>query len=746
MKKWIFIILFAAATTLAAFIVSARAVSAAADESAVASPTLFAKLPYEKGQSFIVTQGYNTPPTHIKKDSYALDFTQNGCDAYGKAVVATASGTVMFASQEGYNGGYGTEMIIDHGGNIVSRYAHMIPDSITVSATGTAIRQGQTVGLLGDTGLVAGAACAAHPGTHLHFAMDTVNADGSFSAYDPEPLSGYTNIVAGEWYLSDNGDDAATTNVPADISLAMPAIATTTVVTSTSSTTIVATTTIAAASSVVALTTPTPVPVYIFSGGGSVSPAVTSPETTSTPTVTSTSTVSATSTSDTSENSTSTVDTATSTPDDTATSTQSDTTSTIATSTATSSANVTSSSDILFEQLDDSAKSPASWYDDNWFTLGNGFAGTLNALTLEGAVSNQDYLSSRIALQEFKDKNYRAMVQSFPISDDAPFTYTMATATFSGLSIPLKPYFYYRLATYQDWQNRSVILAGTATTTTGTVMWDNFEYGTGRVEYTGPFFPFVVMEGATATSTQTPPPLTVPTNLAENFDELGMRLTLSWSTSTDPDWPGNPLHYEMNYSTSTTLADDGWGAPDAIPVVFGNSYLIGVRAEDDFGDVSAAVTTTWNFPAGFTPYLLSPELGYAYQYFTVPSTSTLQSIELFTSNWQTGARDWSGPWCTLQLFDEYNLASVGMTQSDNTLYGYACAGTPTFSFASSAPVLYPNHQYHWVFAAQTGNPSTGASVQFYGTATDTAGGTFNDPSLVNAKFVVTGDSGVLFSN
>jgi hypothetical protein len=178
----------------------------------------------------------------------------------------------------------------------------------------------------------------------------------------------------------------------------------------------------------------------------------------------------------------------------------------------------------------------------------------------------------------------------------------------------------------------------------------------------------------------------------------------------------------------------------------GNSYLIGIRAEDNFGDVSAAATTTWNFPAGFTPYLLSPELGYASQYFTVPSTSTLQSIELFATNWQTGARNKEGPWCTLQLFDEYNLSSMGMTQSDNTFYGYNCAGTPTFSFASTAPVLYPNHRYHWVFAAQTGNPSTGASVQFYGTAANTAGGLFSDPSLVNARFTVTGDSGVLFSN
>jgi hypothetical protein len=298
----------------------------------------------------------------------------------------------------------------------------------------------------------------------------------------------------------------------------------------------------------------------------------------------------------------------------------------------------------------------------------------------------------------------------------------------------------------QDWQNRSVILAGTATTTTGTTMWNNFVYGTGRVEYIAPFFPFVVMEGTPATSTLVPPPLTTPTDLAERFDKLGMQLNLSWSTSTDPDWPANPLHYQMNYSTSTSLSDAGWGTPGSIPVVAGNSYLIGIRAADDYGDVSAAVTTTWNFPPGFMPYALSPSLGYAYQYFTVPSTSTLESIELFTTNVQTSARYLESVGCSLQLFDEYNMSSLGVTPSDNGFGGSGCAGALTFSFASSSIILHPDHRYHWVFTAQTGNPSTGAGVQFYGTAMNAAGGLFSDPSLVNAKFTVTGDSGVLFSN
>src|SRR5579863_9590405 len=109
--KWFSIIIFLSGALFAALLLMSVPPAAHA---AVAQ--LSFKLPYAKGQRFIVAQGYDTPPTHIKKDAYALDFTQLGCDAYGKAAVAIAPGTVMFMSEKGYNGGYGTEVILSHGG------------------------------------------------------------------------------------------------------------------------------------------------------------------------------------------------------------------------------------------------------------------------------------------------------------------------------------------------------------------------------------------------------------------------------------------------------------------------------------------------------------------------------------------------------------------------------------------------------------------------------------------------------
>jgi len=79
----------------------------------------------------------------------------------------------------------------------------MIPGSIPVRQ-GDAVQQGTVIGEIGDTGLVAGTVCAEHPGTHIHFAMDTENKDGSFTAKSPEPISGYTGIVEEKWYTSDN--------------------------------------------------------------------------------------------------------------------------------------------------------------------------------------------------------------------------------------------------------------------------------------------------------------------------------------------------------------------------------------------------------------------------------------------------------------------------------------------------------------------------------------------------------------
>ena len=130
----------------------------------------------------------------------------------------------------------------------------------------------------------------------------------------------------------------------------------------------------------------------------------------------------------------------------------------------------------------------------------------------------------------------------------------------------------------------------------------------------------------------------------------------------------------MNYSTSTAFDDNAWVVPGPFPVSVGNTYLIGVRARDSYGDVSAVATTTWNFPAGFVSYRLSPSLNYASQYFTVSTTSTLQSIEIFTTNMQTNARNPDSAGCSLAMFYSDTPVSYRTVPADNGYGGYGCGG------------------------------------------------------------------------
>lgn len=74
----------------------------------------------------------------------------------GTPVVAAADGYVAVASY-GWNGGYGNQIVIDHGGN-TSRYAHL--GSLTVGS-GQYVEQGQIIGYVGMTGRTTG--------PHLHY-------------------------------------------------------------------------------------------------------------------------------------------------------------------------------------------------------------------------------------------------------------------------------------------------------------------------------------------------------------------------------------------------------------------------------------------------------------------------------------------------------------------------------------------------------------------------------------------------
>ena len=75
----------------------------------------------------------------------------------GTPVIASCDGIVVSAQYSGYNGGYGLNIIIDHG-NFKTRYGHL--SDILVTA-GQSVVKGERIGKVGNTGR--------STGPHLHF-------------------------------------------------------------------------------------------------------------------------------------------------------------------------------------------------------------------------------------------------------------------------------------------------------------------------------------------------------------------------------------------------------------------------------------------------------------------------------------------------------------------------------------------------------------------------------------------------
>ena len=75
----------------------------------------------------------------------------------GTPIKAAGSGRVKFA---GWKGGYGRTVVLQHGDNITTLYAHMSRLGKGIKS-GTRVKQGETIGYVGSSGMVTG--------PHLHY-------------------------------------------------------------------------------------------------------------------------------------------------------------------------------------------------------------------------------------------------------------------------------------------------------------------------------------------------------------------------------------------------------------------------------------------------------------------------------------------------------------------------------------------------------------------------------------------------
>jgi len=165
--------------------------------------TPYLTFPFPSGKYWVITRGYNTG-SHTNygfeygDDRYALDFSRNGCDAYGEPVTPLSEGVVIKVTTDGSGDqGYGNSVIIDHGGGFHSRYAHFSEILVDV---GDYVDSYDYIGKVGNSGNCEGSACSTYPGTHLHMVIYRDNAEGWPVSVKPEPMSGVWDFYTGCWY------------------------------------------------------------------------------------------------------------------------------------------------------------------------------------------------------------------------------------------------------------------------------------------------------------------------------------------------------------------------------------------------------------------------------------------------------------------------------------------------------------------------------------------------------------------
>ncbi len=114
----------------------------------------------KSGPSYPVYEGYYMRPIIGGIKTQGIH-GHNGVDlasSYGANILASAEGDVIISKNYGWNGGYGSYIVIKHGNGTQTLYGHL---SATLVSVGDHVSQGQVIGRMGATGKATG--------VHLHF-------------------------------------------------------------------------------------------------------------------------------------------------------------------------------------------------------------------------------------------------------------------------------------------------------------------------------------------------------------------------------------------------------------------------------------------------------------------------------------------------------------------------------------------------------------------------------------------------
>ncbi|MDF1884459.1 M23 family metallopeptidase, partial [Sulfurimonas sp. SAG-AH-194-C21] len=130
------------------------------------------KLPYKKGTSHIVSQGYNGRDTHKGSSAYSIDFAM----PIGTKVYASRAGVVVKTKSNSDIGGYdkkyassGNYVKLMHNDGTFAIYYHLKYKGVIVKV-GERVSQGEALAYSGNTGYSSG--------PHLHFAVFKTKSAG----------------------------------------------------------------------------------------------------------------------------------------------------------------------------------------------------------------------------------------------------------------------------------------------------------------------------------------------------------------------------------------------------------------------------------------------------------------------------------------------------------------------------------------------------------------------------------------
>jgi murein DD-endopeptidase MepM/ murein hydrolase activator NlpD len=122
-------------------------------------------LPYEKGTSHVILQGFDAELSHDDSSRYAVDFSM----PEGTPVHASRGGIVVGVREHNNTGGpskdfegLANHVIIRHKDGTIGEYEHLKKDGAAVEV-GDSVNKGQLIGYSGNTGF--------STGPHLHFGV-----------------------------------------------------------------------------------------------------------------------------------------------------------------------------------------------------------------------------------------------------------------------------------------------------------------------------------------------------------------------------------------------------------------------------------------------------------------------------------------------------------------------------------------------------------------------------------------------